>query len=452
MSTGHSPFRAGSTPAVLRRVSDERPRPIREVNLDVPDALVAIIDRLHEKGPASRFQSATEVADTLGLQLSDLQRGVPITVHQKVMVPTDHHRRGRKPLIAAAVLIPAIAVAVAAYEKRNAILSLVPAMARLIPADATQRAAGHDEDDNVTIVMDGDPNERIVGSGVLAVRTWDVADFDRVQVRSTFQAEIIKGTGFKVTTSADDNVLPHIKVVKAGTTLKISIDRGSYRLKSPLKAEITLPSLAGIDIGGASKGLLKGFQSERELSLKITGASELRGGIAVEKGDFKVDGASTLSLVGSAQAAHLSAEGSSHVKMNEFLLKDGKIELEGASTAEIAVKSDALFKAELSGASTLKGSIQAMAIDLELDGASEATLAGAANGAKIHVLSASSLKMPGLVLQSADVKISGAGHATIDVRRKLKYELNSASTLTYLGDPSTVDGSNSGGSSISRGR
>jgi eukaryotic-like serine/threonine-protein kinase len=452
MCTGHSPFRAGSTPAVLRRVSDERPRPIREVNLDVPDTLVAIIDRLHEKGPASRFQSATEVADTLGLQLSDLQRGVPITVHQKVMVPTDHHRRGRKPLIAAAVLIPALAVAVAAYEKRNAILSLVPAMARLIPADATQRAAGHDEDDNVTIVMDGDPNERIVGSGVLAVRTWDVADFDRVQVRSTFQAEIIKGTGFKVTTSADDNVLPHIKVVKAGTTLKISIDRGSYRLKSPLKAEITLPSLAGIDIGGASKGLLKGFQSERELSLKITGASELRGGIAVEKGDFKVDGASTLSLVGSAQAAHLSAEGSSHVKMNEFLLKDGKIELEGASTAEIAVKSDALFKAELSGASTLKGSIQAMAIDLELDGASEATLAGAANGAKIHVLSASSLKMPGLVLQSADVKISGAGHATIDVRRKLKYELNSASTLTYLGDPSTVDGSNSGGSSISRGR
>ena len=286
----------------------------------------------------------------------------------------------------------------------------------------------------------------------MAVRTWDVADFDRVQVRSTFQAEIIKGTGFKVTTSADDNVLPRIKVVKEGTTLKISIDRGSYRLKSPLKAEITLPSLAGIDIGGASKGLLKGFQSERELSLKITGASELRGRIAVEKGDFKVDGASTLSLVGSAQAAHLSAEGSSHIKMNEFLLKDGKIELEGASTAEIAVKSDALFKAELSGASTLKGSIQAMASDLELDGASEATLAGAANGAKIHVLSASSLKMPGLVLQNADVKISGAGHATIDVRGKLKYDLYSASSLKYLGKPTTLDGSKSGGSSISRGR
>ena len=66
------------------------------------------------------------------------------------------------------------------------------------------------------------------------------------------------------------------------------------------------------------------------------------------------------------------------------------------------------------------------------------------------VSSASSLKMPGLVLQNADVKLSGAGHATVDVRGKLKYELNSASSLKYLGEPMTLDGSKSGGSSISR--
>src|SRR2546421_1757486 len=36
MCVGHSPFRANSTPAVLRRVCDERPRPLAEVNPDVP--------------------------------------------------------------------------------------------------------------------------------------------------------------------------------------------------------------------------------------------------------------------------------------------------------------------------------------------------------------------------------------------------------------------------------
>ena len=146
--------------------------------------------------------------------------------------------------------------------------------------------------------MDGESKETIVGSGTLAAKTWDLAGFDRVQVKSTFQAEITKGTTFKVTTTADDNVLPHIQVVKEGTTLKIGLDRGSYRLKSPLKAEITLPTLVGLEIGGASKGTLKGFQSERELKAKVSGSSELAGSMAVERCEFKVDGASTLSLVG----------------------------------------------------------------------------------------------------------------------------------------------------------
>ena len=68
MCTGQPPFRAESTVAVLRRVSDEPPRPIRELNPDVPDWLVAIIEKLMAKDPAERLQSATEVAEVLSAQ------------------------------------------------------------------------------------------------------------------------------------------------------------------------------------------------------------------------------------------------------------------------------------------------------------------------------------------------------------------------------------------------
>src|SRR5262249_32112495 len=54
---GHAPFRAETTLAVLRRICDDTPRPLREVNPDMPDWLEAIIGRLHSKGPAGRFQS-----------------------------------------------------------------------------------------------------------------------------------------------------------------------------------------------------------------------------------------------------------------------------------------------------------------------------------------------------------------------------------------------------------
>jgi serine/threonine protein kinase len=74
LSTGRPPFRAPSTVAVLRRVCGEAPRPIREVNPDIPEALCRVIDRLHAKKAAERPASATEVADLLAGLLADLQQ------------------------------------------------------------------------------------------------------------------------------------------------------------------------------------------------------------------------------------------------------------------------------------------------------------------------------------------------------------------------------------------
>jgi WD40 repeat protein len=65
LAAGEPPF-SGKTPlAVLKRVADEQPVPLRERNPDVPEWFVHIVDRLLAKKPADRFQSAREVADTL---------------------------------------------------------------------------------------------------------------------------------------------------------------------------------------------------------------------------------------------------------------------------------------------------------------------------------------------------------------------------------------------------
>jgi WD40 repeat protein len=73
MCTGRPPFRAETALAVLKRVCEDTPRPIREVNPDIPEWLTAIVFRLHAKDPAQRFQSAAEVAALLSLHLAHLQ-------------------------------------------------------------------------------------------------------------------------------------------------------------------------------------------------------------------------------------------------------------------------------------------------------------------------------------------------------------------------------------------
>ncbi|WP_417392206.1 serine/threonine-protein kinase [Gimesia sp.] len=73
MCTGRSPFRASNLAAVVRRVCDDKPRPIQEVNEDIPEWLSEIIDCLLEKQPENRTQTAEEVADLLGTHLARLQ-------------------------------------------------------------------------------------------------------------------------------------------------------------------------------------------------------------------------------------------------------------------------------------------------------------------------------------------------------------------------------------------
>ncbi len=75
MIAGHSPFRAPSMLAVMKRVAEDTPRPIQQIIPEVPRGLSAIIERLLEKDPADRFQSAREVTDVLAELESKLARG-----------------------------------------------------------------------------------------------------------------------------------------------------------------------------------------------------------------------------------------------------------------------------------------------------------------------------------------------------------------------------------------
>ena len=65
LCTGRPPFRGSSTLAVLNRICDSAPRPIRELNAEIPNWLAAIVNKLLAKSPADRFRSANELAQLL---------------------------------------------------------------------------------------------------------------------------------------------------------------------------------------------------------------------------------------------------------------------------------------------------------------------------------------------------------------------------------------------------
>lgn len=70
LCAGHPPFRAESSMAVLKRVCEETPRSLRDLNPDLPEWLQALIVKLQAKLPAERFASAAEVAALLSRRLA----------------------------------------------------------------------------------------------------------------------------------------------------------------------------------------------------------------------------------------------------------------------------------------------------------------------------------------------------------------------------------------------
>src|SRR5262249_34237730 len=75
MCVGFPPFRASGTHAVLKCAIDAAPRPIREINNEVPQWLCDVIAKLHARKPEERCQTAVEVAELLGQRLADVQAG-----------------------------------------------------------------------------------------------------------------------------------------------------------------------------------------------------------------------------------------------------------------------------------------------------------------------------------------------------------------------------------------
>ncbi len=92
--TGRAPFRAETSYGVLRHITDEEPRPIREINPDIPDWLCWIIAKLMSKEPAQRFHSAQEVAELLEACLSHVQQ--PTNMPLPAAIPLPAARTGSR--------------------------------------------------------------------------------------------------------------------------------------------------------------------------------------------------------------------------------------------------------------------------------------------------------------------------------------------------------------------
>jgi hypothetical protein len=171
MCTGRPPFRASTNMGVLKRVCEETPKSIRETNPEVPDWLAAVVERLHAKDPAARFQSASEVAEVLGRHLAHVQHPsvVPLPTVAKSAEPTPvpaRPERRRRWAVAAAVL--AATFAMLGVSEATGVTNVRATVIRIFTPEGT--LVVETDDPAVKVVVEGDGDLVITGAGPQEVR------------------------------------------------------------------------------------------------------------------------------------------------------------------------------------------------------------------------------------------------------------------------------------------
>lgn len=196
------------------------------------------------------------------------------------------------------------------------------------------------------------PTRVVRGSGDTVTVEVNATDFDEVSAGYAFEVDITQGDDYQVLVTVDQNLEEYLRVGKQGSRLNIQLDPAYNYVNSTLRAEITMPTLVGLELSGACQGSIDGFDATDRFDVEISGASTLRGDITTGDVTMNVSGASRAELEGSGQDLRLEASGASHVTMGDFTVRNADVEVSGASSAVVNVSGR--LDAEATGASSVR--------------------------------------------------------------------------------------------------
>jgi serine/threonine-protein kinase len=143
MSTGRPPFRAETTYGILRRVTDETARPMRELNLEVPVWFDAVVMKLLRKSAGERFESAEQIAGIFEECLGHLQQptACPLPLAVRALLPEKATRPWKKLLLLAGAVLACISlsdIVVTWIQSRKSTADIKLMGAESAPVEITQ--------------------------------------------------------------------------------------------------------------------------------------------------------------------------------------------------------------------------------------------------------------------------------------------------------------------------
>jgi len=141
--------------------------------------------------------------------------------------------------------------------------------------------------------------------------------------------------------------------------------------KQKLTAYISIKKIDRLEVSGACDVFFEDGISSEDLSVKLSGASDLKGKIDAKKLSFDISGASDATISGNAAELSVEASGASDFKGYELVTNYCTAEASGASSVNITVNKE--LNAKASGASSVRFKGEGLIRDIKTSGSSNVT-------------------------------------------------------------------------------
>ncbi|MES2734122.1 MAG: head GIN domain-containing protein [Bacteroidota bacterium] len=183
-------------------------------------------------------------------------------------------------------------------------------------------------------------------------QTYNYDNFDQLDMGDAFEIHVQQGSNFSIQARGDQRNLRDLDIWASNGTLHARYRHNRNR-QYETKFDITMPSLYSVDFSGASSSTIVGFNDqEKDLDVKLSGASRSEISLQARQVNADLSGASELLVSGIATYLKADLSGASELRGFNLTTPEAEIEASGASLAQVKVST--YLKVKASGDSKVR--------------------------------------------------------------------------------------------------